>query len=499
MSTATPDADDVPPRPRNYRPGTGADRYVRFAEDWLGLTVPEPQRTILEAFEQHRRVLVVGANGYGKSYGAAAGGIAGLYTNPDTIVNITSGSYGQLDDTIWKPIKSLHRSSKLPGRTLDNTRELRTELDEEWFLKCLSPQYPADLEGRHNARMLYIIEEADKPGIKREHIDSAESTLTDEDDRMLVIANPPEDESNVVAELMDHDGWHTLQFASWDARNVRVDAGEHDGPKIPGLVDLSEVRENWADWNGEAWPGIDQARTAHERRDDLDVRWYRRRAGIMPPGEAAVHRPLEPAVVDAAYQPDATPARETPQALGVDVARSGDDTVAVGPHDDHLVVEYAQQGTDHTEQEQALAATLREWPALEIAVDAVGEGSGLADGLDNRFGATRFKAQATAVDETTYDDRWSEALAHFADYLEAGGTFSDSDLYEQAMVAARTITWSERHLASRGLDGADVLSASPKDDVRERLGRSPDHFDAAIMACWRDGVDPQTEKPAPTW
>lgn len=39
-------------------------------------------------------------------------------------------------------------------------------------------------------------------------------------------------------------------------------------------------------------------------------------------------------------------------------------------------------------------------------------------------------------------------------------------------------------MASRGRDGADVLKLTPKSELKERLGRSPDLLDAAYMAVW---------------
>jgi hypothetical protein len=212
----------------------------------------------------------------------------------------------------------------------------------------------------------------------------------------------------------------------------------------------------------------------------------------MPPSDAALHRPLEPDLLDAAYEPDADPPRANPTALGVDVARAGaDDTVAAGVRPGHLTVEYEASGTDHVDQESALADRIRGWTSPLVAVDAVGEGSGLADGLADRFGTVhRFKNQAAAAEGTTYDDCWAESLAAFAAWLRDGGTISNADVYEQAKVAARVVAWEERHLASRGPDGADVLTATGrKADVRERLGRSPDHLDAALMAVWRERVD----------
>jgi hypothetical protein len=489
----------------------GPDRYIRFAEEELGIRLTREQRTILRSLAEHRRTIIMSGNGPGKSFGVAIAKVTFLFAHQASTVLGTSGSYSQYVDAVWRPMKQLYRQfgSRLEACGVDvpepnDSGQPSLELATDWFAKVVSPRDAGDLEGRHASEVLVVIEEADKAYISDEHFDSARSSVTDGDDRMLAVCNPPKDESNSVHERLEGDDWNTIQFSTLDSHNVRVDAGELDAEKIPGITDLNTIREDWEAYNREPWPGLEAARRmsnpdTSEFRRDLDERWYRRRAGVMPPAEAGVYRPLSPSLVESAYDPETAPKRETPTHLGIDVARSGDDTVAFGVHDGHLKNWYAEQGADHTAQEQALAGLIRDWPTPDIAVDAVGEGSGLADGLNNRFGTvTRFKNGSNASDATTYDDKWSESLALFAEFLADGGTFADPDLYEQAKVAARTVTWEEKHLASRGRDGADVLSATPKDDVRDRLGRSPDHFDAALMAVWVDRTARQTEQPS-TW
>ena len=479
--------DDPPPKPSAYKPGTGKDRYCRFVEDHLDVTRTEVLDRILTAFEQHQKVIVQAANGVGKSFGASNGGLAGTFCNADTTTNVTSGSYGQLDDTIWKPIKSLHRKSALPGRTLDNTRELKTSMDEEWYLKCLSPQYPGDLEGRHNDRMLYIIEEADKPGITQEHIDSALSTLTDEEDRILVICNPPTDETNVVHELFNSDEWHSIQFSSWDSHDCKVDTGEVEADKIGGLADLSKIEHDWKEFNGEEWPGLEQVKAwsvpeSEDFRTDLDSRWYRRRAGIMPPDDSESWRPFSVGDVEKAYKRDIGQTRITPAFCGIDVARSGGDlTVMVGLHDNEAKVEYEEKGDNHHSQRLDLQDELKSWPDPEVNVDAVGEGSGLADELDARVpNINRFGHGEKAVNED-YRKKWGEGLQLIGEWLRDGGSFSNSNLYEELKIAARVVEFSERTLRSRG----KVIEATPKERIKDELDRSPDRLDALLMALHR--------------
>ena len=507
----TANTADTPPRPKHYAPGTGADRYIRFVEDWLEIRLGYVQRKLLKSLEQNRRTIVVTANGVGKSFGGGAcGGVAATFCNPDTTTNITSGSYGQLDDTIWKPIKSLHRSSQLPGRTLDNTRELRTGLDEEWYLKCLSPKYPADLEGRHNRRMIYIIEEADKPGITAEHIDSAESTLTDGGDRMLVIANPPEDESNVVYDLMQSEDWHTLQFSSFESENVRAQLDDGTDP-IHGLVSLDEIRGNWEDWNSDPWPGVEEARHAHEHRDDLDERWYRRRAGVMPPDNAAVFRPWDASEAKDAHVHEAATnyfgpgGNARPVGTGIDVAGPGSDRTVMATlyRSGDVAIRYTATSTDYPEQEQELMHDSRLGGDMDhaVAVDAAGEGSGLADYLDDRlsdlyrFGSDKIPLTAGRGDqqfgELNYADQRTEALAALGTAM-GEMSYVDTNLRDELAIAARAIEFSTKTIKSRGENGSEVAVANSKEAIADRLGHSPDYLDAVMMAVWARDCTPDT-------
>jgi len=481
----------------------GPERYVHFAEDVLDLHLPREQRRILRAIAEHDRVAIMSGNGVGKSFGVAVAKLAFVATNLDSTVLGTSGSYSQYIDAVWRPMKSLHGEAKrrvgIPGETHDGGQPT-LEIDDDWFAKVVSPRDPGDLEGRHAEAVLVIIEEADKAYIGEEHFDSAGSSITDDNDRMVAICNPPRDESNAVYDRLESDRWHTIQFSTLNSHNVRVDAGEIDDTKISGLTDLGTVIDDWEAWNDEPWPGLEQARAwsdkdSAEFRSDLDERWYRRRAGVIPPAGAAAHRPFTTEDVNEAWNPSASVVAEGPDATGIDVARSGDRTVAAALWGTLLKIEYAKQGTNHVEQAEELTdgggglrdgfRGLDQWPEHPIAVDAVGEGSGLEDMLNERFPSTlRFNAGGTPENETEFYDCWAEGLYLLGQWLQDGGQIGDRKLREELLVAARTLEYEERHMASRGRSGADVLKLTPKSELKGRFGRSPDLLDAAYMAVW---------------
>ena len=487
---------DVVPAGVDLAALSGPERYIAVATRFLDVDLTAVQRRIFRAVAENKRVYVQSGNGVGKSFTAAVLNLAFLARHPGSICLATSGTYSVLSDVLWKPLRKLYSRSELPGRALESPP--RVELGEEWYFKALSPRNPSNLEGRHAEAIFVTLEEVDKPDITREHFDSAESMLTGPHDRILAVGNPPDDDSNVAAELRDSDRWHTVRFSSFDSHNVRVDAGTLDANRIPGLVGLETVTDDWENWNGEEWPGLEAARTAHEERTDLDQRWYRRRAGVQPPAAAAAHRPFDVADVRAAVEraPPAD-APSTPDAVGIDVARSGDRTVLAAVHGPDIRIHYSKQGTNHATQESRLRTYLDGWTdgrggeTLPVAVDAVGEGSALADQLDAAYpGVERFKSGSTAREATEYADCWTEALASLGRLLAADGVLNDRRLREELLAAARTVTFEERHLASRGDNGATVLSATSKDEIKASLGRSPDHLDAVGMAVWaREAAD----------
>ena len=503
-------AEEVQELAERYKPGTGKDRYARFCEDLLDFERTYVFNQIAEALESNRQTLVIGGNGLGKSYGTSALAIAALYCNPNTVVPVTAGNGDTVKNSIWKNVKSLWRNSPLFGDYKDNDRSLHTEIDDKWFLECHSPKNPEDLEGDHNNSVVYIIEEAEKPGVTEDHIDSARSTLA-EDDHILVLCNPPTDEGNIVYDLATRDSWSVLRFPTWDSRNARVDRGVINKDKIGGLSGVGKMREDWVEYHDEDWPGVEAAiklsspyldsegeptiRPSEKEKDnpgfraDLHTKWYKRRVGILPPQGAETWRPFSVSDVKAAYKRreyDATPCNTA----GIDVARSNDKTVLTGKHGPHIRVHYAQEGTNHATQKDTIRERLIDLESPEIAIDAVGEGSGLADELDTAFsGVHRFSNGAKPRKENDYYDCWAEALDLFGDFLDNGGVIHSERLREELIVAARVVEFSTKTLRSRN---GDVIEATAKSKIKDSLGHSPDYLDSALMTNWIDMAEQTT-------
>ena len=495
--------------PDNYR--HYAETPTHFTERILDVTVSETQARMLKSVLNNRRTVVVSGNGVGKSYAIACAICWWHLTRPDSVVLITSGSYSQMEDTIWRPVKKLVDQATWPiaphCRALDSKPPRLEGPEEEWYAKLVSPRNPDGLEGRHNADTLVVIEEADKPEITEAHFDSAGSAITDASDRMIALGNPPRTEGNSFYQIMESDRWTNVQFSSFESHNVQLDLGE-DGERIPGLVDLPLIASDWEDYNGRSWPGLDvsvetlidrvadgdmersemidrlmpgveQVRNAHRDDSGLSERWYRRRAGVVPKADARPHRPIYAEDVRRAFDKSSDDNGEL-KAVGVDVARKGGDSTVVCKLYENAVEFDSWSHKDHEHNKGAIKGRLDEAGNVDVAIDAVGEGSGLADYFKDHYGAVRFKNGERARAEEDYRNCWTEALHH-------GGTVLDrlscdgcpQKFREDLFSTARVVSYEERQLR-----GGDVLEATSKGEIKEHQGRSPDHLDAYLMACW---------------
>ena len=294
-----------------------------------------------------------------------------------------------------------------------------------------------------------------------------------------------------------------MLFRSVAVLNDRVEQGDLTREDIievlrPGVEDARRMSAPKLDEDGE--PTFVDDPTLEDNPDfrtDLNEEWYRRRAGIIPPDGAEAYRPFYVQDVKVCVNENKAPTGGYGELLGVavDVARKGGDRTVVTVLYEDVAVVHSWKGADHNENYSSVRDIVDDLEFVPpMAVDAVGEGSGLADDLQEAYGedtVARFKAGTAPEEEQVgdgdgadeYYNKWTEALAALSGYLPEISIEGDSedvaDLREELFVAARTIELEERRRRS-----GDLVRATPKDDVKDRLGRSPDRLDSLVMAAW---------------
>lgn len=495
-----------------------ADDPVAFYED-LGITVTATQRRIMTACQENNRVLALSANGVGKTAGVTMAAYHYWLFNVDALCMFTSGNFQILRDTSFPFLRTLHRQASgafgVPGTVKKGPPRIEVDDRPQWWFKYVSPRDPENLEGRHGRRAFVVIEEADKPDVTEQHFASARSTASSEDDVLVALANPPSDRSNVVYDKMESDGWEVLQFTSYDSHNViretgtgvMLDGVEQPSESVGGLVDLSVIREDFREFNGRDAPDpsdvsrfvrYDPERGYWVPADDvsgIDPRWFKKRMGVMPPDGEGTLRPFYEQDVDAAvdrwravYGGRSGPADRHIRAdqLGVDIARGGGDrTVIVARRDDGLLTTLSKdQVRDHERNKQLIRdADDRVDRHGPLVIDANGEGSGAADRMKReRANVHRYRGGEEPEQEEDYRNRLTEGYVALGDHLQTDAMVEpNSTLETELRVASRVLKLEERLLR-----GGEVLQLRGKDALSdpERLGRSPDVADAAMLACY---------------
>jgi len=485
--------------------------HVEWIHDYLNVTLTDAQVDMIDTILHNQKTLIVAGNGFGKSYCMACFSLAFLFLNYPTSVLATSGTYAKLRRTYCRPVEALHQNAwGLPGKYLrSNPPRIRIDGEPEVFWEASSPGDSGELEGVHNEYTLGVIEEADKNSVNKETFDSIESMITDGNDRVVAVANPPRDEVNVVYDLMDDDEYVLRQYSSFDSHNVQVeldhpdpyqkdaqgrvqtdDSGlpiikdEVEDQMIPEIVRLSQIKKDWMAWNQREWPGT-QAAMQSADQDGLDIRWYRRRMGVLGPATADQLRPFTIDDVEAAFRADPAKTTVTPQGLGWDVVRgggtSGDyNALSAVFGRDLRILEWWRGEASHLQNYEVIRKHLKSGWRAPFAIDHVGVGSESPDRVNEFYpNVVRFNGGSKASDQQTYTDRKTEGLVKLGEFLRDGGSFRSDRLREEMLCCARVIglkeNYSSKHDTTR-------YSADSKDKIKKRLGRSPDLLDAAVMA-----------------
>jgi len=202
-----------------------------------------------------------------------------------------------------------------------------------------------------------------------------------------------------------------------------IEVGLASGDTIPGLVGLEQLAEDYELWNRGEFPGVEEAMSQvradedgilRPTEDGLDKRWVRRRLGAVPDSGTEAVRPFYADDVARAEQ-RWTDEHVAPDydAFGVDIARGGGDrTVVVGVTNEHAnILENVEAPGNHRRNKRLIQDALDDTGA-PVVIDAVGEGSGVADELDREYSVTRFNGGANAREPEKYYNLRAEALGY---------------------------------------------------------------------------------------
>lgn len=479
--------------------------WVRFVQEAFGVTLDSEQQAILRSVQFNRRTSVASGTARGKDFVAACAAMCFLYLTPrwrrnangeielaeNTKVALTAPTDRQVLNIMMPEISRLYNRAKrrgivLPGRL--NSYNIRTDNDE-WFLtgfKADEHNHEA-WSGFHAVHTMFVVTEA--TGIGDDTFSAIEGNLQG-DSRILLVFNP-NTPVGYAARSQKGDRWEKFQLNSLTAPNVK-----EKRIVIAGQVDYEWVLDKVENWCTPI--------SEDERQEELDDfffegRWYRpedlfrkKVLGKFPKVADDVLIPQQ--WLDLAHErwrqaSGKEPLSSEPRMLGVDVAGMGRDSTCfcerkgcwVAPFDIHNSGGQA----DHMKVAGNIVNRRKFDPKMYVSIDTIGEGAGVYSrclelGEKQYIISCKYSEGAKGANDRDLSDITGQykfvnmrAWLFWAvrDWLnpknDTGAMLPPDARFDEE---ATEIKWSFRS------DGRILIE--PKDDIKKRIGRSPDLFDA---------------------
>lgn len=423
---------------------------VWFMRHVLGVRLLTPQQVrVIESVRDHRHTAAPSGHGLGKTFVAALIVLWFLFAGGDAKVVTTAPTWFQVENLLWREVKRAYSHSLVPlGGSMTRAR---LELGDEWFGVGLSTNDPTRFQGVHAPRVLVIFDEA--TGVHPEIWDASHGLVVGPDDRQLAVGNPTDPSSQFKVNC-DSGLWNVLELSAEQHPNVL-----EDRIVIPGAVTRAWIEEREREYGGRE-TGMFRARVLGK--------WPEQGDDIL----------ISQTLVEAAQSRWQKSNTAKPAAVGCDVARYGNDetVITVISEDGHVPEFTIRRGQDL----MATAGELYNFtkaglPAQRVGVDDAGLGGGVTDRLrEQRQFVTACVGGSAATRPDDFVNARAEMWWALREELKAGSLKLPPDPKLKGDLTNVKYSYDSR--------GRVMLEK--KEDLKRRIGRSPDRGDALAIAVW---------------
>jgi len=446
----------------------------------FGSEIWRDQERILESVRDNPRTAWRSCHGIGKSFICARLVLWWLYSFPYSIVLTTAPTARQVEDILWKEIRSCHAQSKIPlgGHLTPSATQLALD-GKNWVAIGLSTNDPNRFQGYHSEHLLVVVDEAS--GVDEEIFEAIQGVLTSAHCRLVLIGNPT-DIGGQFYRAFRTEGWNTGRTAAWDTPNFTkfgitrddiVSGGWRDKvPKKRGADDYDFpfpylITPQWASDMLPEWGSLEHPA------------WSARVEGDFP--EQGEYNVIPLSWVERANDRWPKTLDEGSIVLGVDVARGGMDKSAIAARQGNKILWVkTYSGLDTQQLAGEVMSEYRACGASCANIDSIGLGAGVADELkhhrDINYAEVNVAGSSDKKDKDgnrKYQNLRSELWWRLREALDPKG---------DELLALPVHNDLLADLAAPKYDFAKGwVQVERKEDTKKRLGRSPDAGDAVML------------------
>lgn len=473
-SAITSAFDDLTKEKVNY-----AADPVRWAAERGKMHIWSKQREVLESVRDNRRTVVRACHSAGKSHIAATAACWWIDSHPpgEAFILTSAPTAPQVRTILWRGINRIHAFSGLPGRMNQVEWIMPTGDGSEEIVgigRKPSEHSEGAFQGIHARYVLVILDEAQ--GVPKALWDSTESIASNKYARVLSIGNPDVTSGPFVDACRSPELWNEIHigFSSTPAAT---------GEEVPEEVADGLISQEWADDRKMAW-GEDSALYQSKVLGQIPTGgtdpWR-----VIPEEDAARCR-----YIDEAYEDDPDAVRLG----GIDIGGGSDRTVIVERIGSSVGRIESFSDRDPMLTVGKLVNLIEDWDLQRVRADVVGIGWGVAGRLKE---VLRERGSKCIVQYVNFASRSSQPKRFINARAEA---------WWNGRELSRNRAWSLAGLDDDAIgeltapryeivDSSGRLKIEKKDEVRERLGRSPDIADALLLAFFDGTGNPEATDP----
>lgn len=475
-----------------------------FVEYHFGERAWAAQRAAWEELYSYKRLAWKGGRKTGKTQWESWLVPHFLCTRPSIALTV-GASWDQVRNVLWAGIGGLHAKAAQRGRPLPGTVDTtQWRLGPRHFAIGRSTDSPGRLQGFHSSTVtppdpdanvteeeLAVLAQAAESGvelliicdelIRTELLEALSGSAQGPNVYWSICFNPTLDgnsEHMAARVFRDPGPWRRI---STHPELVEDPTGaEHRFTSIPNWLQSPAWREEMARQWGKGSP------------------LYRSHVLGLFAGEASERQLISEALLVAAEQRAVY--ADVGIHIGVDLSRSdgGDECVASRWAYGVKTAEHVWRGPDAMVSVNVIAELRKKWgeddgtplPSENIHVDSTGLGGPVVDRLHQiglyvdgvDFGSGPVFEWIELYGETEFANRRAELHWVLRRALEEG----IAQIPREYAQSWRQAQWPEYELRIRA--GRTVIQIEPKDKIRERFGRSPDHLDSDLLAWSRAGA-----------
>lgn len=433
-----------------------------WARERGGTELWSVQRRILESVRDNPKTVVHSCNSAGKSHTAATAVEWWIDSHPpgEAMAVTTAPTGAQVKGILWKYINATHERQGLPGRVNQTEWHIGSQL-------VALGRKPADytvagFSGYHAPYVLIVIDEGSGVGA---NIWDALSTLTAGGHcRTLAIGNPDLTTGPFHDACTRPDsGWEVIHIGRWDMPS-------HTGEVVSDVASRVLMSQEWAADRERVW-GEDSAL------------YQSKVLGVFPKqGSPFATVPYDTAI--ACTHLEFTPSTNDVVEAGVDLGAGRDRTVVRERRGMKAgrVVEF--RSSDPTVTSGQIVLTLREWGVTRVKVDSIGIGWAMVGMLRSALAGEGIEVVPVNFGEgptKVNKDRFLNLRAEV--WWTIGREYSRDRVWDLSAVdddVIAELTAPEYRI----MDSMGKIKVESKQDVIQRLGRSPDQADALLYAFW---------------